>query len=109
MSASMEQYRLAPRIKELVRDNAQVWQRDGHEQAPDKPAINHLGELEAPTLLLVGSRDARDNHNIALILEASVPLLVRRNVHDAGHLLPMERPEWFVAVVTSFLQQAEIR
>jgi pimeloyl-ACP methyl ester carboxylesterase len=79
--------------------------RNEHGVPLDPPAIQRLGEIEAPTLVVVGDADAPD------ILAAS-ELLTReidgaRNVVMQGtaHLPNLERPDEFNRVVLQFLAE----
>lgn len=107
LAPAMENPALAPRLEELALDNADTWLRSDPEQPLSPPAIVRLEELSVPTLLLVGERDEPDIHSIAEMLEAGIETLTRVDAPDAGHLLPMERPDWFQTQTADFLRQIE--
>lgn len=107
MAPAMEHRRLAPVLTELVQANAANWLRMDRERPLVPAASAQLGDITQPVLLTMGSRDTRDQHAVALLLESQVPLLVRRDVQDASHLLAIERPEWFVTALQDFLRQVE--
>jgi 2-succinyl-6-hydroxy-2,4-cyclohexadiene-1-carboxylate synthase len=63
---------------------------------------SRLKGVDKPTLLIVGTEDAKFvalNERIA----ATVPGATLRPIPDAGHTVHLEQPEAFVAAVTSFL------
>jgi 3-oxoadipate enol-lactonase len=66
-------------------------------------AVDRLGEVRAPALVLVGEHDQPDFLAIADELKAGLPLARRVVVPGAGHLLPMEAPGEFNALVEAFL------
>ncbi|MFF0172050.1 alpha/beta fold hydrolase [Micromonospora profundi] len=68
------------------------------------PAIDRLGELRVPVLVTAGAADVPDIRRLADRIAAEVPDAVRLpDVPDAGHLLPLERPEPVNAAVLDFL------
>jgi 3-oxoadipate enol-lactonase len=70
----------------------------------DPPAVDRLGEISCPTLVLVGASDIPEIGTIADRLVAGIPGARRLpDVPDAGHLLPLEHPEPVAAAVTAFL------
>ena len=63
-----------------------------------------LKQVDMPTLLLVGDREVIYNPKAALArANALVPNIRGRLVEDAGHALPMERPETVNRYVSEFL------
>ncbi|EEP71941.1 alpha/beta hydrolase [Micromonospora sp. ATCC 39149] len=70
----------------------------------DPPAIERLGELRVPVLVTAGAADVPDIGRIADRIAAEVPGAVRLpDVPDAGHLLPLERPEAVNSALLAFL------
>jgi pimeloyl-ACP methyl ester carboxylesterase len=70
---------------------------------PEKPTFPSVQELRMPTLILVGSSDAADNHAAAGALVMAIPGAVRVVVPETGHLMYLEKPNEFFSVVSSFL------
>jgi len=62
-----------------------------------------LGEISAPTLVLVGALDQRDFRKIARVLAAEIPGSRFEELTGVAHLPPLERPEAFVRTVLGFL------
>ena len=69
----------------------------------DSSVLERLSTVHAPTLLLVGSLDAP---YVALgrLMEHALPHASVSIVPDAGHAVHLERPEAFVAALSSFLR-----
>jgi 3-oxoadipate enol-lactonase len=70
---------------------------------PEKPAFPRVREIRAPTLILVGSGDIADNHAVAGALFMEIPGAARSVVPDTGHLMYLEKPQEFAALVIGFL------
>ena len=73
MVPAMEHPDLAPRIRELVLDNARVWlQNPLLPKRLTPPAAKRLAEIRVPTLVVVGDRDVPDMQKVADQLAAEV-------------------------------------
>ncbi|WP_320069498.1 alpha/beta hydrolase [Micromonospora sp. RTGN7] len=71
----------------------------------DPPAIERLGELRIPVLVTAGAADVPDIGRLADRIAAEVPGAVRLpDVPDAGHLLPLERPDAVNSALLDFLR-----
>ena len=70
---------------------------------PEKPVLPRVHELRMPVLILIGSGDIGDNHAIAGVLATLIPGAMRVVVPDAGHLMYLEKPDEFFALVDKFL------
>jgi pimeloyl-ACP methyl ester carboxylesterase len=79
----------------------------GHDPAeadvPDPPAVERLGEIRVPTLLLVGDEDVPDMLQIADRLVAGIPSARKVVWEGVAHMPPMERPGEFAGLVLDFL------
>lgn len=69
-----------------------------------EPAVERLGTIQVPTLILVGEADIPDVHAHAGVLERGIEGAVRMIVPDAGHLVFLERPGEFNRLVRTFLE-----
>ncbi|MEZ5652162.1 MAG: alpha/beta hydrolase [Burkholderiaceae bacterium] len=60
-------------------------------------------KLELPTLVIEGTQDRvfYDENNVAELF-ASLPKGTRIDMHDAGHMIPMERPQAFTGALEEF-------
>jgi 3-oxoadipate enol-lactonase len=74
---------------------------------PERPAIERLHEVSAPTLVVVGELDLPDFRIIADILAENLPRARKLVVPDAGHLPSLERPEEVNPALLSFLAAVE--
>lgn len=54
---------------------------------------SHLGDVRAPTTVVVGGRDKVVPAAVGERLAAAIPGAQVRRIEDAGHLLPLEHPE----------------
>jgi pimeloyl-ACP methyl ester carboxylesterase len=70
--------------------------------------LDRLGEIAAPTLVLVGELDVPDMHAVAELIERELPNARRETVDGTAHLPSMERPEEVDRLVTAFLGEAEL-
>jgi pimeloyl-ACP methyl ester carboxylesterase len=62
-----------------------------------------IGEITAPTLVIVGEADAPDIHAIAQRLAHEIPGARFEEIADTAHVPSMERPEEFDRLVLAFL------
>jgi 3-oxoadipate enol-lactonase len=65
---------------------------------------DRLGEVKAPTLILVGDEDVPDMHAIAERLEREIPGSRRETIANTAHVPSMERPREFDELVLPFLR-----
>jgi 3-oxoadipate enol-lactonase len=65
-----------------------------------------LGEIRAPTLVVVGDEDVPDMHAIADRLAREIPGARRATIRGAAHVPSLERPEEFDELVLGFLAEA---
>ena len=76
---------------------------EGEPEALDPPAVDRLGEVRAPTLVIVGDQDLPDVLAGADLLASGIPGARKVVVPDAAHMVNMERPEAFNRLVLEFL------
>jgi pimeloyl-ACP methyl ester carboxylesterase len=67
------------------------------------PAVERLGEVTAPTLLVVGDKDVPTIYDAADLLMKSLPRVQKKVINDAAHLPNLEHPEEFNRLVLEFL------
>ncbi len=68
-----------------------------------KPALPRLGEIQVPTLVLVGDADIPDVHAHAGAIEAGIPRARRVVIRGVGHLMYLEKPDEFARTVIGFI------
>jgi pimeloyl-ACP methyl ester carboxylesterase len=69
----------------------------------DPPAFPRLGEIRAPTLVLVGDQDVSDFRRISELVASRIPNAQRVVLPGAAHMISMERPKEFNRLVLGFL------
>lgn len=70
----------------------------------EPPAATRLREVHVPTLVVMGKHDAPDIHAIGQLICEGIAGSQLVEIPDAGHTLPMEKPEEFNRVVTDFFR-----
>jgi pimeloyl-ACP methyl ester carboxylesterase len=72
---------------------------------PAQPTIERLGQIKAPTLVIIGSDDAQSLQNVADTLAAGIPGTRKVVIPGASHHPPVEKPDEFNKAVLSFLKE----
>jgi pimeloyl-ACP methyl ester carboxylesterase len=104
MATGMRDPTRAVLLRRLAERNQHIWlQPIGPSVVPEPPAATRLAEITAPTLVIVGTLDVPDILGIADRLTAEVRGARKVVLPDIGHLINLEAPERFRALVTSFL------
>jgi pimeloyl-ACP methyl ester carboxylesterase len=92
------------RLHRLLSENAHMFTAPDLELRLDPPQMMRLNEIVAPTLLVVGDKDVSDILAIADVIMERIPANVQKLIlPDAAHMLPLEKPAEFVAVVRTFI------
>ena len=105
MAPAMSRPEVAARIREIVKDNLQVWRRlPIGEQVPAPPAIKRLGDIKAPTLIVVGERDVPDIQAIVKLLQRDVRGARTEVIPGAAHMPNMEDAERVNRLLLAFLR-----
>jgi 3-oxoadipate enol-lactonase len=96
------------RIRSIAADNLHLYQAmDESEQPLEPPALGRLGEIEAPTLVIVGDGDIEEVHTRADLLAQRIPGATRVVIPDADHVVNLRRPRAFDRAVVDFLRSLE--
>jgi len=66
-------------------------------------AMARLGSIRAPVLVVSAEDDRLTPPKYGLFLEKSIPGAVLRQIADAGHFVPVEKPQAVNAAITAFL------
>jgi 3-oxoadipate enol-lactonase len=105
MAPAMEQPARARRIRAIAHDNAKIWTNlPVGERVPRPPAIERLGDIRAPTLLIVGERDVPDIQAIVKLLAANVRGARTEVIPGAAHMPNMEDPQRVNRLLDGFLR-----
>jgi pimeloyl-ACP methyl ester carboxylesterase len=95
------------RLQDLFLDMNGRALRSDFDSAPtkklDPPAFGRLGDIKAPTLVMVGDHDLPDVQETADVLVSKIPNARKVLIHDAAHLANLEHPEEFNRLVLDFL------
>jgi len=73
------------------------------ESALDPPAIQRLGEIKCPTMVLIGECDAQDLRRVAQHLAREIPRAKMTTIQNAAHLPSLEHPAQFNQLLNVFL------
>ncbi|HUQ22920.1 MAG TPA: alpha/beta hydrolase [Gaiellaceae bacterium] len=100
-----------PDVRELteamvLRSYEQQLPVEGQVQAswPDVSAESRLGEIDVPTLIVVGTEDLEDITAMAAKLVAEIPGARLATIEGAGHLPSLERPDEVNRLLLEFLR-----
>jgi pimeloyl-ACP methyl ester carboxylesterase len=80
-----------------------------YQQQPNFKTLDRLGEVQVPTLIVVGEADIPDVHAHAGAFETGIEGAKRVVLPDAGHLVHLETPAAFNELVSEFLASPEER
>jgi 3-oxoadipate enol-lactonase len=82
----------------LFKREASYWTRAAQDQrVPQPAALERLAEIEVPTVLMVGSEDQLEVHNLTRELAAGIPHARALVIDGAGHHANMEAPAQVLA------------
>jgi len=101
-----------PSVRALVREmNLASFTRDeehkqGQSQPPQPPAYGRLGEIQVPTLVIVGANDQPLIVQTADILASQIPGARKVVMEGLAHVPNMEKPAEFNQIVLGFLAEA---
>lgn len=65
--------------------------------------MERLGEISVPVLVISAEDDNLTPPKYAQFLEDGIPNTTRKHIHDAGHIVPMEKPQEVNQAITAFL------
>jgi 3-oxoadipate enol-lactonase len=97
--------RAAASVRERIRQTMSANTRDHHEDLQpselEPPAMERLGAMTTPTLVLLGSYDFPSG-NVAMELLAARVQGAQKTAFETAHMVNMEQPEQFNARVDAF-------
>ena len=76
-------------------------------KAMDDALVDRLGEIEALTLILHGTRDGAIPISSPRLLKNRIPRAFLIYVYDAAHAIEVDQPEYFAGLVKDFLTRGE--
>jgi pimeloyl-ACP methyl ester carboxylesterase len=77
------------------------------EEKLSPPARTRLGEIKAPTLILIGEGDIADVHTHCDAIKAGIRNSERLAIKEAGHLIQIEKPDEVVRHLNDFAARCE--
>jgi pimeloyl-ACP methyl ester carboxylesterase len=90
-------------IRDVALDNLDVYRMDASLADPPPSAIEHLGEILAATLVVVGDHDVEEVHRMSDLLAERVPGAQKRVIAGADQPVNVRRPDKFNKLVLDFL------
>jgi pimeloyl-ACP methyl ester carboxylesterase len=86
----------------IITDQAEQFMRDEKEIA-EPSAVDRLGEISVPTLIVLGDLDVAPIADIGRHLAANIPDAVCETLPGADHMLPLRVPEQFTELLLAHL------
>jgi 3-oxoadipate enol-lactonase len=95
------------RLRQMMLENFKALSTlaPGFLKYPVLPTIERLGQIKAPTLVIIGGEDTQSLKNVADTLAAGIPGARKLVIPGASHHPPVERPNEFNKAVLSFLKE----
>lgn len=91
-------------LKQMVEDySGWHWLNEDSRLKLSPPATDRLGEIKISTQVLVGEKDLDYYHTIADILADTIKDSRLEYINDSGHIVNLESPEEFNAVLSRFI------
>ena len=102
------------RVREMQRNAFEKQLRAYEQQSPppsptnelQPPTAARLTDIDVPTLVVVGDKDALDILEIADQLAKEIPQARKVVIPGTAHMLSLEKPEEFSELVVAFLEQS---
>jgi pimeloyl-ACP methyl ester carboxylesterase len=80
----------------------------GRLRVPAPPALGRLAAIAVPTLIVAGVSDLPDVHALGGVLQVEIQGSKRVLIDGAAHLVHLERPDAFNALVLDFLRPGDV-
>jgi pimeloyl-ACP methyl ester carboxylesterase len=99
----------AARCRSIVLDNLAMFDIDPAWMRPiELPALDRLGEIDQPFLVISAQHDDPDNRAVALLLESRLANARRVELTGAGHLAHFDQPAKFNTLVHEFIRSLSL-
>lgn len=96
------------RIRQMVLSySGWQWIHKNPIQGLTPPAIEQLGQIKLPVLVLTGEKDIWDFQQIADILHREIKQSLKKEIAGAGHICNMEKSDVFNRLVSDFLTSSK--
>lgn len=93
------------RQRRIARENVNAPLAEELADVFEQRAIDRLGEIRGPTLVLVGDRDVPEMLRLAEILATGIPGARKVVLEEADHVPNVRKPEEFNDLVIGFLEE----
>jgi pimeloyl-ACP methyl ester carboxylesterase len=94
------------KIAALIKANPQDLRHLTHDPIKGWPSdLPRMGDIKAPTLILIGDHDIADNQATAGAAQALIPKSRREVIEDAGHLMQLEHPGELAEMIADFVRK----
>jgi 3-oxoadipate enol-lactonase len=97
------------RVREMVANNYRLHPESLAPQPLNPPAVQRLHEIHVPVLAIAGDLDATDTLAVMKLLAQGVPDGRLEVFPGVAHMVNMEKPEAFAALVAEFLNKTIAR
>ncbi len=105
-AAAMENPVIAAKLRPIAIENSKVWLINFFFPRPAFPlAVQRLGEIKAPMLVIRGDRDVPTIMKVVDTLEKNVPGVKKVIIPGTGHMVNVEKPGEFNKIVMEFLSK----
>ena len=91
------------RLREMIANNYRLHHEDAKPRVLEPPAVDRLGEIHVPTLVIWGDLDFTEVGATAKLLAERVSGAQEAFFPGVAHMVSMEQPERFNTVVLDFL------
>ncbi len=95
-------------MREMLKDNYKTWGPTPTTFVwnwPKQQTADRLPEIKAPTLIIIGDKDAPSILANAAVYESKIPGARKVVMKDVSHHLVMEKPKEYNRLVLSFLKE----
>jgi 3-oxoadipate enol-lactonase len=96
---------LRDKVRGMIRRSMEALNDEAVEYRPIPLAAGRLGEIQAPTLAIVGDLDMPGILEIVDLLGKNVPDFEKVVIPGVAHMIPLEKPAEFDAAVSAFLKK----
>ena len=100
--------RYEERMRAMLRDNYKTWGPTPTQLVwnwPKRPTTERLQEIKAPTLIIIGDKDAPSILANAEVYQSQIPGARKAVITNVSHHLVMEKPKEYNRLVLGFLKQ----
>ncbi|HEX2497563.1 MAG: alpha/beta fold hydrolase [Actinomycetes bacterium] len=95
-------------VVEQAKDSAKAWLTEDFEER-EPSAVDRLGEISQPTVLLVGDRDYPVIEDVAALVVARIPGARRVDAPGVDHFVPLRVPDLVSELVAEQVERASQR